>query len=171
MTLEEFIFSEATYLPLFVEGARPFNRNLLAGGGFANGQINLFTEGSFSAVNSLMLFVEGDGFPCSSVFPLYCHNTGTPGILPLFVQGEGENDGYFPANNSLMLFIKCLHGAVLPMYTLGGPQPSANASLNMVTLGSITVSGSLNLVVPNVIGTISGLDNNGNTLDLYTSGF
>lgn len=172
MALEEYLFSHATYLPFFIEGAPHFDSNLLMFGIPSTGSLDLFIEGSYSAADSLMLFVGGRNPPCSSSLPLYCHNDNPSGSITLFIQGAGVSTDYMPVENTLMLYIKCAYGASLPLYMLGGPQPSANGSLDLYISGTISSTGSLDLVIPNVYGTISGIeDDNGNVLDLYTSGF
>lgn len=164
MNLEEFIFSHATYLPLFVEGVVPYSGPLF-GSGSTNNNLPLYTYGSQTAGDSLMLFVEGGALSCLSSLDLYCHNTGVEGTLTFHTIGAGVNDDYLPVDNTLMLYLKCAFGASLPLYTHGGPQPSSNQSLNLYTIGHVTTVGSLDLVVPNVYGILTS------SLNLYTSGF
>lgn len=162
MSLEEYLFSSVGFLPLYIEGAPAVFRT----GTLINDNLPLYTQGNLGAAESLNLFIGGVGLPCSGSFDLYCHNAAIAGTLPLYISGEGENDNYIPANNSLLLYIKCAFGATLPLYMYGGPQPSVSDSLDFYMIGGMTTTGSLDLTIPNVVGTISGT-----TLNLYTHGF
>lgn len=163
--MEEFLFSYGVCFPLYIEGAPAFNRRMIARGTPWNDELPLYTSGNLSAANSLLLVLNGTGVPCSGGLDLYCHNDTILASLPLVTIGEGVNDDYMPVDNSLMLYIKCAYGAVLPLYMYGGPQPSANESLDLYTLGGATVTNSLDLSIPNVTDSLT------DTITLYTHGF
>ena len=138
MTLEEYVFSSCSYLPLFVQAPAPFNPNMIFGAGpvtktldlflgsSINSSITFYTEGSLSAVKSLKLFLTGTGFPADATLPLVCYNDTITGTLPLFITGTGVTPNAIPVDNSLLLYIQCPFGASLPLYLMGGPQPSNN---------------------------------------------
>ncbi len=188
MSLEEYVFSCAAYLPLFVEGAAPFHiygsaspetpsplRGYLPfwslddGTYILNNNIPLYSVGYYGVVNSLKLFVKGAGFPAhSDGFPLICYNDTIQGNLPFFTKGEGVTPGSLPINNSLLLYIQCGFGAMIPMYVMGGSQPQGNNSIDFFTMGFIGANSDLPLSIPNVTGVV---DTNLSSLNLYTHGF
>jgi len=130
----------------------------------ATASLNLYTEGAYVGRNSLMLYVGGSGLLCSSSLPLTCWNNSIVGSFSLFTIGEGTEPDAYPSSNILLLFVKAPYGASLPLYILGGSQPSANAELTLCTTGSIAVTGSLALSVPNTV------DVKTKSLTLYTHG-
>lgn len=185
MSLEEYVFSCGASLPLFVEGEAPFHiygssapetacplRGYLPFWGYDDGitgatnELPLYTVGYYGVVNSLKLFVKGAGSPAySSGLPLICYNDTIRGNIPLFVKGEGVTPSAIPINNSLLLYIQCGFGAMLPLYVMGGSQPQGNNSIDFFTMGFASVTGTLPFSVP---GTT---DSNENSLNLYTHGY
>lgn len=164
MSLEEYVFSCGASIPLFVEGAKPFN--IYLSGTPINDEIPLYSVGVQGASNSLKLFVKGAGFPAySSGLPLVCYNDTIIGSLSLYVSGEGVTPGALPINNSLLLYIQCGFGAMLPMYVMGGPQPQGTGSIDFFTMGFIDSYADLPLSIPNVYDTKT------NSVNLYTHGY
>jgi hypothetical protein len=164
MSLEEILLSSGAFLPLFTEGHRPYTGRIF-GGGSTNADLDLYTSGYYGTAESLPLYTSGTGLSCSTSFPLYCFNAGVEGVLNLYTIGEGVNPNYYPANDTLDLYIKCAFGTVFDLYTHGGPQPSSNESLDLYVCGHQSTTGNLDLVIPNVYGSLT------NSLNLFTSGF
>lgn len=160
--LQELLFSEGSYFPLFTEGEVPFR---IYRGGSTNEDITLYTAGYYGVAESLDFFVGGVGLSCLSSLDLYCLNTGAEGFLNFYVVGEGQNDGYSIGSSYTDFFIKCSFGAELPFYCLGGPQPSHSNSFFLYGIGHSDVNASLDLVIPNVYGSLTS------SINLYTSGF
>ena len=152
---------------MFTEGEskEDWRKFLFTSNPSSNNNLPLYTIGGTLADSGLMLFVGGVGLPCESSLPLFCYNNATELGFPLYTSGEGIEDGAFPISNSLMLYILCPFGAQLPLYVLGGPQPSSNNSLPLYTISYSQVLSSLSLSVPNVD------DFSFSSLSLYSHGF
>lgn len=119
------------------------------------------------------LFLDVDP-SISANFPLYMAvGSSIEDTLPLYVRGRGltdvnrgpmDNAGYFPAQNSLDLYIHCPHiGSTFPLY-LAADAWDIESSFPLYTFG---VSGVTNLDLPlYIIGSDSVVD----TITLYVRG-
>lgn len=108
------------------------------------------------STRNMNLWVRGGTYNAAASQDLVLWNaeSGAWGSLYLFVQGEGENDGWAPAERTMPLFLQRPTAGALPLFLLGPGTPSASG-LSMVLHGAHGVASGLPLSLPDVVGFVS----------------
>ena len=142
-------------------------RSFLGPGQVNSGVLDLYIGGlGISSSSMLNLFIGGKGQDYNSgVLNLFlCNNYITGNYLPLFIGGDGVNEGYHYSRADLNLYLERPTGNVLDLVLLGPGIPQSGY-LDLFLTGLGTISATLNLVIGAGSGTMS------QTLPLYINGF
>ena len=152
-------------IPLYMYGADPNFRRNIVGGVTITDEIPLYTFGLQGNVGVLPLTIGGRGYYASDTILLFLQNIFLEDNIPLYIQGQGTlTDGY-PGSGSLDLFICRNARECIPLYMLGGDQPSESGNIPMHINGSQAYTDSITLVIP------STYSDETDTIPMYIHGF